>query len=50
MHIHSLRPDDHTGVIMNIASGHLSVPQINVDEADSIGQNQLIAFEKPLPT
>jgi len=46
MHIHPLRPDDHPGGILNTANGQLSVPQVNVDEAVSIGYNQLIAFEK----
>jgi len=36
MYIHPLRPDDHPGGIVNIANGHLSVPQVNVDELSAL--------------
>ena len=50
MCIHPLKPDDHPKEIVNIANGQIAVPQVNVDEAVSIGHKQLIAFEKALPT
>ena len=50
MYIHPLKPEDHPERIVNVANGTLAVPKVNVDEAVSIGYNQLIALEKSLPT
>ena len=35
---------------MNIANGTVAAPQINVGKALYIGENQLLKFEKLLPT
>ena len=40
----------HSENIVNVANGTLAVPEVNVDKAVTIGHNQLVQFEKSLPT
>ena len=47
--IHPLKPNVHPTKLVNVANGTLAVTEINVCQAISIGQNQLVEFEKSLP-
>ena len=50
MCIHPMKPEDHPENLMNISNSTIAVPQVNVDKAVHIGKNQLVEFEKLLPT
>ena len=50
MCIHPLNPDIHPDPLVNITSGSIAPSKINIDQAVSIGYNQLIYFEKTLLT
>ena len=50
MCIHPMKPEDRPENLMNISNGTIAVPQVNVDKAVYIGKNQLVEFEKLLPT
>lgn len=47
--IHPLKPELHSEQLVNVANGTVGTSQINVDQAVSIGQSQLLDFEKDLP-
>lgn len=47
--IHPLKPELHPEQLVNVANGTVGTSQINVDQAVSIGQSQLLDFEKDLP-
>ena len=49
MSIHPLKPEQHPEQLVNVVSGTLAPSQVNVDQAVSIGKNQLIQFEQALP-
>lgn len=48
--IHPLKPEVHPPKLVNVANGTLAVAEVNVCQAISIGYNQLVEFEKSLPT
>ena len=48
--IHPLMPEIHPPKLVNVTNGALVLPEVNVPQAISIGHNQLIEFEKSLPT
>ena len=43
-------PEIHPPKLVNVTNGVLAAPEVNVSQAISIGHNQLIEFEKSLPT
>ena len=43
-------PEIHPPKLVNVTNGALAVPEVNVSQAISNGHNQLIVFEKSLPT
>ena len=49
MCIHSLEPAVHPKQIVNVANSTLGASQVNVNQAFSIGNSQLLEFEKELP-
>ncbi len=49
MCIHPLKPELHPEQLVNVANGTIGISKINVDQAVSIGQSQLLEFEKQLP-
>ena len=47
--IHPLDPDVHPEQLVNVASGSLAPPSVNVDKAISIAEKQVAEFERLLP-
>ena len=47
--IHPMKPEVHPENLVNVANGTLAGAQVNVDNAITIGHNQLVEFEKSLP-
>ncbi len=45
----ALKPELHPEQLVNVANGTIGISKINVDQAVSIGQSQLLEFEKQLP-
>ena len=47
--IHPMKPEVHPENLVNVANGTLAIPQVNVNNAVTIGHSQLVEFEKSLP-